>query len=93
LATARSISSGVVTSGRVTSSDSGTATSRAFLSVNSTAAATAPDASSSTPSMRDWFTIVATSSSVKVDAASSFGSTRNRRTMWFAIQFSATMSG
>lgn len=81
MATARSISSGVVTSGSVTSCDRGTAMSRAFLSVNSTAAATAPDASSSTPSMRDWFTIVATSSSVNVDAASFFGSTPNSRTV------------
>ena len=43
--------------------------------------------------MRDCATIVATSSSVKVEDASFFGSTRNRRTMWFAIQLSATMIG
>ena len=93
MATARSTSSGVAPSGSVTRPASGTATSLASLSVNSTTALTVPAESVSMPSRRDWSTIVATSSSVNVEAASSFGSTRNSRTTPLAVAFSPRITG
>ncbi len=88
------MSSGVELRGTVISSSSGTPTSRAFLSENSSAASTRPYRSAATsPSLWDSVTICCTSSAVKAAPTSSFGSIPIARTKAFETQSIARMIG